>query len=59
LIAGTVPGVIIGAIIRIIGAIIRVYFAAGPTLFRVLAAAVLLPLVCRRDITCRRQARSV
>lgn len=53
------PGVIIGAIIRIIGAIIRVYFAAGPTLFRVLAAAVLLPLVCRRDITCRRQARSV
>jgi uncharacterized membrane protein YfcA len=37
LITGTAPGVIIGAIIR-------VYLAAGPTLFRILAAAVLLPL---------------
>ena len=37
LITGTAPGVIIGAIIR-------VYIASGPTLFRILAAAVLLPL---------------
>jgi uncharacterized membrane protein YfcA len=37
LITGTTPGVIIGAIVR-------VYLASGPTLFRILAAAVLLPL---------------
>ena len=37
LLTGTVPGVILGAVIR-------VYFAAGPRLFRLLAAAVLLPL---------------
>jgi uncharacterized membrane protein YfcA len=37
LITGTAPGVIIGAIVR-------VYVASGPTLFRILAAAVLLPL---------------
>ena len=37
LVAGTVPGVILGAVIR-------VYFAAGPRLVRLLAAAVLLPL---------------
>ena len=39
------PGVILGAVIR-------VYFAAGPRLFRLLAAAVLLPLgiwLCTRD----------
>jgi hypothetical protein len=37
LVAGTVPGVTIGATIR-------VFFASGPTVFRVLAAGVLLPL---------------
>ena len=45
LVAGTVPGVILGAVIR-------VYFAAGPRLVRLLAAAVLLPLgvwLCARD----------
>jgi uncharacterized protein len=45
LLTGTVPGVILGAVIR-------VYFAAGPRLFRLLAAAVLLPLgiwLCTRD----------
>ena len=45
LLIGTVPGVILGAVIR-------VYFAAGPRLFRLLAAAVLLPLgiwLCTRD----------
>jgi uncharacterized membrane protein YfcA len=37
LITGTAPGVVIGAIIR-------VYVASGPTLFRIITAAVLLPL---------------
>jgi uncharacterized membrane protein YfcA len=37
LIVGTVPGVVIGSAIH-------VYFAAGPRVFRLLAAAVLLPL---------------
>jgi uncharacterized membrane protein YfcA len=54
LVAGTVPGVILGAVIR-------VYFASGPRLFRLLAAALLLPLgiwLCVRDPQQRPQAET-
>jgi uncharacterized membrane protein YfcA len=46
LIAGTLPGVVLGALIRI-------FFAAGPHVFRLLVAAVLLPLgswLCLREM---------
>ncbi|GAA2067317.1 sulfite exporter TauE/SafE family protein [Catenulispora yoronensis] len=46
LIAGTLPGVVIGAVIR-------VFAVPGPTVFRLLAAAVLLPLgswLCLRTL---------
>lgn len=50
LIAGTLPGVVIGAVIR-------VYVASGAQLFRLLVAAVLLPLgiwLCVRTLHSRR-----
>jgi uncharacterized membrane protein YfcA len=52
LIAGTLPGVVIGGVIR-------VFAVPGPTVFRLLAAAVLLPLglwLCARTLRPARRA---
>jgi uncharacterized protein len=51
IIAGTLPGVVLGAVIR-------VYVASGPTVFRVIAAAVLLPLGLWLLIGSRSQVRA-
>lgn len=55
LLAGTVPGVVIGTVLR-------VYVAPGDRVFRVLAAAVLLPLgvwLCAQRTTAPRRTRTL